>query len=375
MLNNRKILVGIIYMLSSCTITFSEERELPKFGKIDQQEMNINVCPIDSNSSAFVIFDKGKTEFVYIKNKIGMGDMFLTNLSIKGFQMKYTRHIRIKILDKVVSCLTYFEIPLYQSETNREQLFGLKAYTYNQLNGKIKKTKLKPKQVISEKKDKNWTIHKFTMPDVQDGSVIEVTYQILSDFHYNIQGWKFQSDIPVLYSEYTVSIPEYFTYIPRIYGDYSINRKQSIVKQSTTFTMQFKDGSTLNKSVSYQDNVTKYYVSNLPAFKENEFLINSQLSIKFELAGYQFPKLSSKIDFKIEKSNAKNWESFNKANVSIQQLNTLDSLARDFSKIRMERYYSMFVAAIKNNPVHYVLNLIPKDEQTLQVDTGKLSAL
>ena len=58
---------------------------------------------------------------------------------------------------------------------------------------------------------------------------------------------------------------------------------------------------------------------------------------------------------------------------SIQRQNILDSIARVSSKTRMERRYSMFVSAIKDKPVHYVLNLIPQDDQTLQVDTSKLA--
>jgi hypothetical protein len=42
---------------------------------------------------------------------------------------------------------------------------------------------------------------------------------------------------------------------------------------------------------------------------------------------------------------------------SVQQQYIYDSIARDFTKIGMERDYSMFISAIKDKPVHYVLNL------------------
>lgn len=60
-------------------------------------------------------------------------------------------------------------------------------------------------------------------------------------------------------------------------------------------------------------------------------------------------------------------------NDSIQRRNIIDSISRDFSKVSMERDYSMFISAIKEKPIHFVLNLVPQDDQTLQVDTGKLS--
>ncbi len=58
---------------------------------------------------------------------------------------------------------------------------------------------------------------------------------------------------------------------------------------------------------------------------------------------------------------------------STQRQNIYDSIIRDFSRISMERDYSMFISAINDKPVHYVLNLISTDNQTLRVDTGKLS--
>jgi hypothetical protein len=58
---------------------------------------------------------------------------------------------------------------------------------------------------------------------------------------------------------------------------------------------------------------------------------------------------------------------------SIQKHNIIDSISKDFSKISIERDYSMFISAIKDKSVRYVLNLVPKEEQTLQVDTGELA--
>lgn len=58
---------------------------------------------------------------------------------------------------------------------------------------------------------------------------------------------------------------------------------------------------------------------------------------------------------------------------SIQRQNTYDSIIIDFSKISMERRYSTFISAIKDKPIHYVLNLMLQDDQTLRVDTGKLA--
>nr|WP_221410769.1 hypothetical protein [Ornithobacterium rhinotracheale] len=61
---------------------------------------------------------------------------------------------------------------------------------------------------------------------------------------------------------------------------------------------------------------------------------------------------------------------------SIQKRNIIDSISREFSKISMERNYSVFFSAIKNKPMHYVLNLqIDSCGQSLCLlpDTSELS--
>lgn len=48
--------------------------------------------------------------------------------------------------------------------------------------------------------------------------MIEYTYTVTSDFLYNLQDWAFQNTIPVVWSEYRVSIPEYFKYRIQMQG-------------------------------------------------------------------------------------------------------------------------------------------------------------
>ena len=62
-------------------------------------------------------------------------------------------------------------------------------------------------------------------------------------------------------------------------------------------------------------------------------------------------------------------------NDSMQRANVIDNALRALSEITKDRYYSMFVSAIKNNPVHYVLNLMfEKHDQhyCFQPDTNKM---
>src|SRR5205085_6592573 len=106
-------------------------------------------------------------------------------------------------------------IGLYKSNTSdaEEKLESLKASTYNLENGTVVETKLDKDKVFKEKYDENHMLRKFTMPSVREGSLLEISYTIHSDFLFNLQPWSFQGSYPSMWSEYQVSIPSFFKYV------------------------------------------------------------------------------------------------------------------------------------------------------------------
>ena len=77
---------------------------------------------------------------------------------------------------------------MYKSTTfnAEEQLLSLKASTYNLVDGNVIETKLDKENVFKEVQDRNHSIRKFTMPMVKEGSIIEYSYTIESDFLFNL---------------------------------------------------------------------------------------------------------------------------------------------------------------------------------------------
>ena len=66
----------------------------------------------------------------------------------------------------------------------------------------MRETKLDPKNVFLENQSKYYDAKKFAIPNVKEGSVIEVFYTLESPFIFQFRSWEFQSDIPKLQSEY-----------------------------------------------------------------------------------------------------------------------------------------------------------------------------
>ena len=77
----------------------------------------------------------------------------------------------------------------------------VKGYTYNVVNGKVEKTKLGKDQIFKEDITDFSKRMKVTMPNVKAGSVIEISYTIISKLWAYLRDWNFQKDIPVLQSE------------------------------------------------------------------------------------------------------------------------------------------------------------------------------
>lgn len=173
--------------LSVC-VAQKEKLELKvKYGKISEEEIKMTSYDKDPNAPAVVLFDKG----------------YLSWSGFDGFE----RHVRIKIFKKEAYDKANFRI-IYSR--NREQFVqGLKATCYNMENGKLVETKVSSDNIFEEKLDKNTNVQKVTIPGVKEGSIIELKYTITNS---GVRNWAFQEDIPVIWSEYDIQIPEYYIF-------------------------------------------------------------------------------------------------------------------------------------------------------------------
>ncbi len=289
----KRIAFSLILSISLSAFA-AEIQKTPKLGKVSMDEMKSTICPIDSSAQAYYIFEKGSTSFVYRNTTIREGD----SGSDKGFQMVFKNHTRVKILDKAASDLGNFEIYLYNKGLNKEKIASIKGFTYNLENDKIIETKLDTKQIIYEEKTENHTIVKIAMPEVKAGSVVEIEYELISDFLFNLQEWYFQREVPVLYSEYWVGIPEYFHYKPSVYGYYPVHHHTTTAAKTISFTYTYRTDGRVTESKRheyeerYQEKITTYYASHVPAFKKERFLKaakNFLSRMTFELEGTKFP--------------------------------------------------------------------------------------
>ncbi|HNW50477.1 MAG TPA: DUF3857 domain-containing protein [Prolixibacteraceae bacterium] len=301
----------LLLLLTCCFISFGQNKE-PKFGKIDLTEMNMTRYEKDTTADALMLFDNGTSRFVINQDR--------------NFQIVFERHCRMKVFKNTAFYLTNFKINLSKSGQNEENLNNLKAVTYNLVDGKIAKTKLEKENIFREESKSHTTV-KFAFPEVKEGSIIELSYTITSDFLYNFRGWNFQYNIPALWSQYSYTIPEYFYYqkLSKGYLPFDIIKEES---GKTTYTLHYE--AEIGSSPNSERTPSQYY--NISADVKNctfatkdvpAFIVEPNIdcednyiqSIEFELGSIKFPH-------EVRKDYAQTWESVN------QQMNDDEDFGR-----------------------------------------------
>ncbi|MBS1506883.1 MAG: DUF3857 domain-containing protein [Bacteroidetes bacterium] len=251
-----KKLVALFYLIP---VFLFAQKAPAKFGDIPMEDMTMKVYPLDSSASAVVLFDYG-VAYISVTNAI---------------QLFYERHTRIKILKKEGLGFADVGIRVYHEGATEEAVLNLKGATYNLENNKIVETKMSKEGMFKEKFNRNFNIQKFTLPNVKEGSIIEYSYKISSDFYTYFPNWQFQKSIPVRLSEYWAMIPQ-----PFFYEKYM----QGYLQLST-----FKEERT---NYYGQDVTASHYIAkDFPAFKPEPYMTSEDdyvSKINFALSHYQF---------------------------------------------------------------------------------------
>jgi transglutaminase-like putative cysteine protease len=243
----------------------AQDLELPfKFGDIPPSEFALKYYEKDSTANAVVLYEKALAKVVVINNNI---------------RLQTTYYYKIKIFNKEGYKYASVNIPLYNSLKSHEKVVKIKAITHNLKNGNDSKIFLNKESIFTSKINAFWKEIKFTLPNIEKGSIIEYTYTKQSPYFYNFTGWYFQSDIPKIYSELHSLIPGNWSYNKRLIGYKTLDvKKQKIKKGCFVFVG-------LEKAADCED--LTYAMKDVPAFKKEIYLTskdNYLSHIAFELS-------------------------------------------------------------------------------------------
>ena len=212
MKTTRLTLLGVMLCLATVAWAQTLEPNL-KWGKPTDAELNMTTYAPDPEAEAVVLCSQTVLRY---------------DLSSGSFKLNTNTKKRIKILkeegkDHANGGISYMFNGHRSGQC--EILSKLKATAFNMVDGKLVKTKMEGDMVNNEDVSKTMRLTKFTVPQVTVGTVIEVEYEIESDFFSHIDDWRAQEDIPVMYTSFDVSVPEYFDFSVDERGSYPLEKK------------------------------------------------------------------------------------------------------------------------------------------------------
>ena len=172
-------------------ISFSQAKFNASGYNVTNDDLKIKTYSKDSTANALIIYEYGNS---YVDPD--------------DFRLKTEIKRKIKILNRDGFSKADVSVLLYKNGDRKEKITDIVGTTSNiNANGTVDIQKLDESQVFTENYNNNYTLVKFTMPDIKEGSVIKYSYTLDTPFMFNYKSWYFQSDIPTLYSEYHASIP------------------------------------------------------------------------------------------------------------------------------------------------------------------------
>lgn len=241
-----------------------------KFGKPTDEEMRMTTYDKDPEAKAVVLCSLCDVEY---------------NFAGSDFKIIYRVQKRIKVLKpEGVECANLSVQYYNQGTTTGREDVSISATSYNLVDGKVEKSKMKSNLIFDELIDEDLYQKKFTVPQVKEGTVIEYEYTLMSSFYHFINDWYPQEDIPVAYARYELTIPEYFTFNVENTGSTGQLKEQRI---GETMTLSVK-------GESFQALANKYVFEgrDFAAIRKEKFTWNTrdyQTKVFAELRGIRFP--------------------------------------------------------------------------------------
>jgi hypothetical protein len=224
----------------------------------------MTVYPNDTTAEAVKIYDIGESGFYYTEY---------------NFDLYFKRNLKIKILKDSYIDNAFLGIPLYKGGSQGpEKLNKINVTTYNTENNNLISTTLNNDQIYTEIINENWEQKRIAFPNVKKGSIVEISYEILSPYKFLLRDWEFQSDIPTIYSKYTTRMIPFYEYIFMFRGAKQFDEKKDYIAPGLGFEAM---------GTEFQEKIWEFGMRNVPAFKDESFITSDEdylIKIDFQLA-------------------------------------------------------------------------------------------
>ncbi len=260
-MSSTKILLLVFVFFISTTVN-SQQGNTTTFGKPSYQEITMTSYEKEPEASGVVLYERGDYKFVIINYYI---------------YLEKKVHRKIKVIDASKFNLGTVSLYLYKGRENREKVTKVKALTHN---GNLQ-TYVKKDAYFDINESENWSVKRFTFPNIKDGSVLEYKYTLITPFFFNFGSWDFQGELPKIYSEFNSEIPANYQYNRALFGNLKLKVNEVKIK-ANCFSIP-----ALSNPADCE--ITKYVMTDIPTFNEENYMLakkNYSSRVDFELMTY-----------------------------------------------------------------------------------------
>ncbi|WP_181566742.1 DUF3857 domain-containing protein [Aequorivita sp. CIP111184] len=210
-----------------------------------------------------------------------------------AFRLVMEVHRKIKVLDITRFGNSTIEIPYYVGNGfYEEEILNYKAITHNG----ILQDAVKDDSFYVIEKSGGRKALKFTFPNVQNGSILEYKYTLVTPYFFNMDGWEFQHDYPTIYSFFQTVLPVNIKYSRVLYGPKKLDNHSNYIKKND-FLIPSNNG-------RRDSEVNIYVMKDIPSFEEEKFM----LSRKNYISRIAYEPLSYKPFHGEEKVYTRSWK-------------------------------------------------------------------
>ena len=314
---------GYAFALCALLYSFSATAQDFIYGEATQAELKSMQYKKDTAAHAVVL------------NEFGRANLNSNNGEVRVI---FDYHVRIKIFDNkgfdkgVVSILVNHAGDLADIVGNINA-----TTTYIDDDGIARKAELDQKKIYSEGLGSNLSVIKFALPALRKGCIIEYKYRSFSPFIENFRPWYFQSDIPKMYSEYNISMPNGWKYNALIKGATAITDKVIVTERGCSAAKN-PELPSIKEIFGIDCPVVVYKLTDVPAFIPEDYMTaikNFVCAIYFELSDYVTP-------YGTPKKYAKSWTDVD------YNLKKADYFGAQLKRITLLKSYITPIIANKN---------------------------
>ncbi len=265
---------ALCFAVTAVFITKIQSQEDMKWGNVPEEFLQMKTYEPDTGAAALVLGHTGELYFDFAQGKL---------------EYFFERHKRVKIFNRSAFDEGDITIPVFENEKVIEiqgKVFTPDGQEFN----------LKKSDIFEEKVTKSFRLMKFSLPNLTEGAVLEFRYKLNSEHVVQLETWYFQENVPTLWSEYELDIPEWFRYVTISQGESLV--KSEVIESRKPLrvpTYQTSVSGTRQSGTANTDAVVRkyrYWAKDMPALRHQEYITTMEdyyAKVRYQLASIQWP--------------------------------------------------------------------------------------